>query len=1102
MRLSWRGVVLILLGLLILAGLPRIRLSTDIFGLLPPDVPGVRALRIWDRHFSGAHELTITLAADEASEATAAARELALALRQRSNLVSRVNWQPVWREDPDHGAGFLAWQWLNQDPRAVAGFERRLASTNLSLVLEETRSALQFSMSPEEIGRRAYDPLGLAQLPGADSRLAAEFREGDAFFASPEGRFRIVQVRPPQSLGGFDAAGRWLDSIRAEVKRVRETSSVKGAVRVRFTGGPAIAAETSRDMEQDMRGSVGGTALLVACMFALVHRRIVPLLWMQALLAIVLLLTLGLAGWLLGGLNVVSLGFASILLGLVDDYGLVLYQEMLAEPGESLEQIRIAHTRPIVASAGTTAAAFLLLNAAGVPGLAQLGTLVALGTAVAAVVMLLLFLQPFLRRTRRTAVSHSDSPTDEVAASAGFDTRWVIPATVAIAFAACAAIALRPPQFDISPAALRPTHSESYAALDEVQQELGRRGGDTWLVFSGATEGALANTLRVAGPVLQRLQDAGRIGGFDIPDRLWPNPSNWSANRDSIGAIASRRAGLIAALNTAGFQGGAVEFAGRILAEMARLAGLDTPPIPPGLTGSWAWEQVAARDQEGVFALGRVHGAPDRSATQVVRDIELAVGSGVAAGSWEALGPGLRDLAGSRATWLTLAMTALIAAALAITYKDVRAVILSLAVLLFGGLILWGFMAVAGWRWNLMNLLALPLLLGSGVDYAIHQQTALVRHDGDRVRVRRGTSRALWLGGLTTVAGFGSLAWSANAGLAGLARVSAVGIVCVLATAQFLLPGWWALWGRRGPAGPGAGISGRGKPSRLYGPRLWVFAVGVARWIPAGTLRGLMRIGAGIYGRLDRKRFEIVVRNLEPLVGGQARGTARGVFCKFGEKLADLWRFEAGLVATAEMIDLRGREHIEKALATKRGVLLVTLHLGNWELGAVSLATFGRRLLVLTQAEPGDKFTERRQAARAVQGIDTLVVGDQPFAFVEVIRRLAEGGFVALLADRPAPSTAVPVNLFGREFAGSRAPAELARASGCEILPVTIVRVGPGYRAEVLPALPYDRRELGSGAARARFTGEILRAFEPALRQHADQWFHFVPVWPEKPAAS
>jgi lauroyl/myristoyl acyltransferase len=47
-----------------------------------------------------------------------------------------------------------------------------------------------------------------------------------------------------------------------------------------------------------------------------------------------------------------------------------------------------------------------------------------------------------------------------------------------------------------------------------------------------------------------------------------------------------------------------------------------------------------------------------------------------------------------------------------------------------------------------------------------------------------------------------------------------------------------------------------------------------------------------------------------------------------------------------------------------------------------------------------------------------------------------------------------------------------------------------------LPQLPYDRRALGERAARIAFTQEILRVFEPLIRQHPEQWFHFVPVWP------
>jgi hypothetical protein len=62
------------------------------------------------------------------------------------------------------------------------------------------------------------------------------------------------------------------------------------------------------------------------------------------------------------------------------------------------------------------------------------------------------------------------------------------------------------------------------------------------------------------------------------------------------------------------------------------------------------------------------------------------------------------------------------------------------------------------------------------------------------------------------------------------------------------------------------------------------------------------------------------------------------------------------------------------------------------------------------------------------------------------------------------------------------------------------VRQRDGYLAHILPEITYDRAAIGNRAARIRLTQEILRAFEPAIRQHLTQWFHFVPIWPdEKP---
>ena len=113
--------------------------------------------------------------------------------------------------------------------------------------------------------------------------------------------------------------------------------------------------------------------------------------------------------------------------------------------------------------------------------------------------------------------------------------------------------------------------------------------------------------------------------------------------------------------------------------------------------------------------------------------------------------------------------------------------------MLLSGLCLLATMAVAGWSWNLLNLMALPLMLGTGVDYSIFIQLALRRHGGDLRMVWRSIGRALLLCGGTAMAGFGSLAWSSNPGMASLGKVCAVGIGANMMIAVFLLPTWWVM---------------------------------------------------------------------------------------------------------------------------------------------------------------------------------------------------------------------------------------------------------------------------------------------------------------------
>lgn len=284
----------------------------------------------------------------------------------------------------------------------------------------------------------------------------------------------------------------------------------------------------------------------------------------------------------------------------------------------------------------------------------------------------------------------------------------------------------------------------------------------------------------------------------------------------------------------------------------------------------------------------------------------------------------------------------------------------------------------------------------------------------------------------------------------------------------------------------------------MYRAGLWRLGVLLARCLPYAATVGIARAVARLYVNLRPRRREIVVQNLLPVLDGDraaAERTSLKLFRNFAVKLADLWRYESGQSISDMFTEWTGWEHFTAAQSAGRGVLLLTPHLGNWEFGAPLLAERGVKLVVITLDEPHRKLTELRQSSRARWNIETVVIGRDTFAFVEIIRRLEAGATVALLVDRPPDSSMATVELFGRPFAASIAAAELARAAGCVLLPAWLPRTDRGYAAHILPEIPYDRAALRTPEARRNLTQQIVRVFEPAIRQHPDQWYHFVPVW-------
>jgi predicted RND superfamily exporter protein len=1119
----WWALLTVAVGI----GLCRLRFDVDILNLLPPDEPTVQGLKLYQKHFTNARELVVTLRAPDAERAERLADALAARLRQQTNLVVTVSWQPPWMENPGQMAELLGCLWLNQPPESFAALTNRLAPDRLQAVLTETKEVLATSMSPMDIARRAFDPFDLLNLPALTNFSGFSMEQGQQMFASSEGNFRLVFVQSGVDLSSYRQCASWLKSIRAVVAglRAEQPKADWDGVVVHYTGRPVFVTEIAASMQHDMSGSVGGTTVIIALLFWLTHRRWLPMLWLLTLLGLILGATLALGGLVLGSISVVSMGFAAVLLGLAVDYAVVHYQEALAHPQLSVPEIRRAIAPSILWAAITTMSAFLVLNLGGLPGLGQLGTLVAIGVGLAALVMVMIYLPPLFPNRRKAPpaqppapwwsyfVPPQESPATGIA-PAKQNCRTALVVTGLVLFAAGVVLCVYRPGLDRSGNALRPARGEAETTLDEIKSAMGLPPDPLWLIISGRDEPEVYRRLSLAEGVLNDAVSNHIIGRYLLPTALWPRAELQAANRATAAILGRQGPVLREAALREGFNTNALVLTEELVRTWAR-AGASTGVVwPTNQVSQWLLKRFVARTPDEWLVMGLIYPATNRVEAAALAGLStrLAENRALLSG-WELLGSTTLKRVQARMWQVVTPMVLLVLASLWFAFRRPTEILLGAAVLLLSGLCLLATMAVAGWSWNLMNLMALPLMLGAGVDYTIFIQLALRRHGGDLGLVRRSVGRALMLCGATAMAGFGSLGWSSNPGMASLGRVCAVGIGANMIISVFLLPAWWVWLSPKSKVQSPKSENGDSQPSSFthhvsrvtstssfYRAGLWRFGLAVVRILPAGLAKGFSVIVAEFYFLFRRQRREVVVRNFLPVFAGDraaAEKAAHRLHRKFALKLVDLWRVEGGVPVQNWLTNSSELEIIRTAQQRGRGILFITLHLGNWEHGGLLLNQLGIPLTVLTQAEPDDGLTDLRIALRRRCGVETLIIGQDSFAFVEVIKRLQAGAALAISLDRPPAKSGVPVELFGHPFEAPLAAAELARASGCALIGVTIVRRRAGYAVKVLPEFAYDRKALGNREVRRELTQQILRAFEPQIRQDIDQWYQFVPIWPK-----
>lgn len=226
-----------------------------------------------------------------------------------------------------------------------------------------------------------------------------------------------------------------------------------------------------------------------------------------------------------------------------------------------------------------------------------------------------------------------------------------------------------------------------------------------------------------------------------------------------------------------------------------------------------------------------------------------------------------------------------------------------------------------------------------------------------------------------------------------------------------------------------------------------------------------------------------------------AANLARRAFRNYFRYLVEFLRFPAMSLADIDAaVEVRGVEHLHRAIAGGRGAIAIGFHIGNIDLGAAVLARVGYPVnVVVDRFEPPalDGLIRREREAK---GLTLIGIDQAPRAGIKALRR---GEILALLIDKPMPGEGVVVSFLGGPIAIPAGAAVLARRTGAPIVPCCVVRRAPGrFLAEVAAridpvALATDDRERDI-VVLAQAMVDVLAGW---VRRYPDQWYAFRRLW-------
>lgn len=271
--------------------------------------------------------------------------------------------------------------------------------------------------------------------------------------------------------------------------------------------------------------------------------------------------------------------------------------------------------------------------------------------------------------------------------------------------------------------------------------------------------------------------------------------------------------------------------------------------------------------------------------------------------------------------------------------------------------------------------------------------------------------------------------------------------------------------------------------------RVCIFLVKI---IPRSFVQGFAGFIGFLYYVFD-KRKNLVINNIRDILGEKPLliliSLSLKLYINFAKNFADYFElFVRDFTFFEPLIDFSNlKEKLDEVLSEGKGIIFVSLHVGNWELAGHLLGSLGYRThgIGLIQKDP-----RVEELYRKVREKGNVIVHPLSSGAFGVYKALKVNEIAAIVSDRDINHDGIPVNFLGKCVKFPAGAAFLSYKTGTRSFAACLVREKKKYKIIMSDEIKVDRN-LKETEYIYNFVQQVAYFTEETIKKYPDQWFHF-----------